>query len=207
MSSNHVGSIGPTGKPKNCNEWELYEEPGASSTARLCNGGKHEGEWLDPCPSRADCKLATLRASRNDNRRAALPNNRGGVPFGGASSYRGGSSVVASTAGRGQYTPTPMSPTRKTTPILENALRHLAESHAPVQAPANYPAVMRTPYAAPPTTPGGVMTPTFIPMDDEGILPRLAKNMAQGAVGAAGWQIYDLARTIDFFGRNRNTSS
>lgn len=62
------------------------------------------------------------------------------------------------------------------------------------------PLAMRTPYVAPTgIQPGGEMTPTFLPREGESLIGRFGKNAAQGALGSIGWQLYNLARSVDFF--------
>lgn len=68
----------------------------------------------------------------------------------------------------------------------------------PVQPPQEWPQAMQTQYVAPTLQASGA-TPTFLPADGEGIATRLAKNIAQGCVGASGWHVFSMAQSIDMF--------
>lgn len=68
----------------------------------------------------------------------------------------------------------------------------------PVQPPMEWPRAMQTQYVAPTLQASGA-TPTFLPADGESIPARLAKNIAQGCVGASGWHIFSMAQSIDMF--------
>ena len=69
----------------------------------------------------------------------------------------------------------------------------------PVQPPQEWPRSMHTPYVAPSGYQGGGITPTFLPEPGEGTPARLAKNIAQGMLGSAGWHIFDYMRSVDIF--------
>lgn len=74
--------------------------------------------------------------------------------------------------------------------------------HAPVPIipPEMYPRTMQTPYAhSPQAFPMGGITPTFLPVGEEGVVERLAKNVAQGMIGSTGWHVMSLSQSIDFF--------
>lgn len=68
----------------------------------------------------------------------------------------------------------------------------------PVQPPQEWPRAMQTQYVAPTLQASGA-TPTFLPADGESIPARLAKNIAQGCVGASGWHVFSMAQSIDMF--------
>jgi len=91
---------------------------------------------------------------------------------------------------------------------LENSLQHrykgkfdpaATPEEQVVTPPADTPPPMSTPYAAPHPA-AGMMTPTFLPMTKEDIVPRLMSNIAQGWVGATGWHLLDYSRSVDMFG-------
>jgi hypothetical protein len=184
-------AIGETGHRKNCDQWALYEEPRSSPTANLCHGGFYGNEWHGPCASMTDCRLHTIRKKNQET------NQR---PF-----TTRGSTVVASTQ-RPPSATNPWHPNREipaTSPQAIGNSTALAKyqelrSKTATTPPDTVPYVMRTPYVTPVAS-HGEMTPTFLPMEGEGIIQRLFKNMAQGAVGSAGWHVYDLARSTDWF--------
>jgi hypothetical protein len=70
-----------------------------------------------------------------------------------------------------------------------------------ITPPTQFPQTMQTQYAAPIPFHAGGITPTFLPANGESVWSRLGKNVAQGMIGSTGWHIFDLARTVDFFGR------
>lgn len=193
---------GETGNKKNCNEWAVWEPPGSSYTALLCNGGgKYKGDWYEKCPSSEDCKIATIRKTGKH----MLPVLNDAKPFGAP-----GSQLVASSPNLTERLGRPFEPWRTPLPttIPQRTDGKLAPqqmaSHLPfpVTPPADWPASMRTPYVAPTRIVG--ITPTFLPADDENIVSRLLKNILQGWVGATGWHIFDFTQAVDLFGNRRN---
>lgn len=181
--------IGPTGHVKNCNAWAAYEEKDSpDSTKTLCHGGRYNGDWWQPCPSKADCKAATEAARMVDAGRPVthLPVVQGQSPF--------ARSVTPMSTTR---IPTAMSSFR---PTVASAVPQPQYAHpgmpVPVQPPETYPASMRSTYAA-----GGMHgpSPVFIPRAGEGVMARLGKNMVQGAFGALGFHIMGMAQSVDFF--------
>jgi hypothetical protein len=71
--------VGPTGRPKNCQQWALYEPPDESPEATLCHGGRYQGGNYSPCPSRADCQRATYR--RQEEKERPFPTLNAARPF------------------------------------------------------------------------------------------------------------------------------
>lgn len=65
------------------------------------------------------------------------------------------------------------------------------------------PVALQTPYAAPMAHGYGMVTPTFLPVRQEDVFPRLFSNIAQGMVGATGHHLLDYARVVDMFGPHR----
>lgn len=76
------------------------------------------------------------------------------------------------------------------------------QDKAPSAEPAPLPPALQTPYAAP-MPHHGMMTPTFLPVRQEDVFPRLFSNVAQGMVGAVGHHLLDYARVVDMFGPYR----
>lgn len=217
------------GKMKNCQLWAAYET-GNSGTAAMCNGGHYDGDYYEPCPVRFQCKNETdskrhlpvmnppqpfggtrIIAStpnlsqqqqqqyrrgedhpffsdpqrwrrEHEARMATMPTSMPGRPqqVGGAQPARANNQPVDGwfpTAPYPAYYPQPVSP------------------------PPQYPPAMQTPYASPIPFHAGGITPTFLPAPGESVWSRLGKNVGQGMIGAFGWQVFDLARNVDFFGR------
>jgi len=228
---------GPTHKMKNCQEWALYEPPGTSPEAVMCNGGGwYEGDYYEECPSKFDCKRA-MRHPHEDVRedRRSLPVLNPSRPFsnGNQSQVLGGTTNLPALV---PYTPQPYTPVSLPTlptpgqqPLggqppraqpVQQARAPQAPQAPPEQAwttfaapmippspypspmvpPQQFPAPMQTPFAQPMPLYGPGITPTFLPTEKESIFGRLAKNIAQGWVGATGWHVYDFARNVDMFG-------
>lgn len=204
--------LSPRGTTKNCTDWAQYELPGSSATATLCHGGNYDGEVFNVCPSRDECRLATLRPKPQSTVLASTSGVRGGWARPASST---GTTVHSPTlparqapaAARPANLPTPWVPPNMpaTRPAGSLAAEYYRRVEAPVVPPTTLPVVMQTPYAQQSHSPAGSMTPTFIPRDDESIPMRLAKNITQGALGSAGWHLYSLANSIDFFPHARST--
>lgn len=195
-------------KEQNCNAWATYEEKGSSPSSKLCHGGLFEGDVFAPCPARYDCQAATYRKSAEESReRKRLPVMTNTGPRNREQPFNRGR-IIGST-------PTAEGPRNLVRQALEPAYKALAgmpTTHrtreespvlpgpAVVTPPGHYPVTMQTPYGAPHPM-AGLMTPTFLPKERHDIFPRLFANMAQGALGAMGWQVLDYARSVDIFGR------
>lgn len=194
--------LGPTGKTKNCTVWADYEEKGSSAAAALCHGGIYEGRLHHPCRSRYDCQAETVRRKAEDKHHLRVVQDRPDISRLGRIL---GSSPAASKDPR-EYVRGAFDPVTKALETLPTTHKTLRPQYAtelrgePVTPPEHYPAPMQTPYISPHHA-AGYMTPTFLPETAEDILPRLAANILQGFVGAAGWQILDFARHVDLFRR------
>ncbi len=202
---------GPTGKMKNCNEWALYESPGASLEANLCHGGWVEGDYYEECPARYDCKRATQKKQAEaESRSRSLPVLNPAKPFGQRTSTR----ILGGTKPFEPYEPTKWSsyattatsrPTKKASSSEPQGHQEMPPVHpmfpAPVIPPESYPKAMQSPFAAPAPFHAGGITPTFLPNEKHGVFSRLAMNIAQGWVGSTGWHVFDFARSVDMFGQ------
>ncbi len=184
---------GPTGKLKNCDTWAQYEPPTAATTTKaLCNGGNYQGEHQAPCPSRYDCVAVT--PNFDDGRiRPPLFNPTSVQTLATTPTSFGGPRVPVSMPQNSRYGQQPV-------PQVQQPLFHPGYGPVPVQPPEHYPARMQSPYVQSPTAPMGI-TPTFLPMDNEHIATRIAKNAFQGSIGAIGWHIFSMAQSLDFWRR------
>lgn len=209
---------GIPGKKKNCNTWGEYEVPGASATAAMCNGGWYDRDFYHECPVKAECRAETQRKAgrvhlplTHEPRPMALPRS---VPLAGTPNLEARPALAAprpktwadqwGTRPSMPATSVPQKPVQAAA-LVPKGLPTPADVPAPlpypVAPPKEWPAAMHTPYAGPSGAPSMGVTPTFLPTEDEGIFSRLAKNAAQGAIGAVGWHVFDFARTVDLFGR------
>lgn len=160
------------GNDKNCDTYGLYESPGESPTAALCNGGWYDGKKWETCPAKDDCRIQTL-GSYGANR-VSLPQ---------ITSRRGGSRTIATTPNltRGMSRAV-AKPTQQQSMTSE----HLVDHANP------YLATERAPHHMGPS-------PTFIPTKKEGVFKRLTKNVTQGWLASFGWHIFDMAQQVDMF--------
>jgi len=57
------------------------------------------------------------------------------------------------------------------------------------------------PYLATPQGPRSapISSPTFLPHEEEGVIHRLGKNIAQGWISGVGWHMFDMTNHVDFF--------
>lgn len=208
--------IGPAGKQKNCKSWAEYEEPrpsvqGKPNTANLCNGGWYKGDYYESCESRPECSSETKAASQT--KRFFGSQTHAERPF--------GSQLLATTPNldnmikTDQWSALPatmpksyLQPSQQQQPNRPShgvpTPFHIATPLPyPVQPPADWPRSMQAPYVGPTPVMSGGLTPTFLPAADENPFGRLLRNIANGMVGSAGWQTFDLARSIDMFGRRK----
>lgn len=205
--------LGPTGSPKNCTSWAEYETPGSSSTANMCNGGWYKGEYYNECKSKADCVAATIRAKSMTSDRRSLPvHTNEPKPFGDRGN---GSQLLGRTPnladhlkGWGAWGTAPTTIPKADGPprpgaVLPTPFQVPAPLPYPVQPPVEWPVAMQTPYAAPMPSHSGGVSPTFLPHEEESVLGRLFKNVAQGWIASTGWHVYDYSRTVDLFGRRK----
>lgn len=187
------------GKKKNCTSWAEYEAPGTSSTAAMCHGGRYNGSFYQPCPSRHECRTVTIDQTRRGPSLPILNPTGAGMGLRSIASQRpiestthfrpmnfGQSTLPAAT---GPQQRQPQQPQR----YYESQFSH------PVMPPDDYPAAMRTPYASATTLHGGGVSPTFLPREGENLFERLGKNILQGALSACGWHIFDYTRAVDIF--------
>jgi len=211
--------IGPAGKPKNCRSWAEYEEPrksqqGIPNTANLCNGGWYKSEFYEPCASITECKTETMAAQ-----------GKRFLPTYGSQTHAPrpmGSQLLATTpnlsemirADRWSPMPATMPKSYVVQPGQQNQQQRPMQGVPtpfmvnqalpyPVQPPPEWPIAMQSAYVGPSPVMTGGITPTFLPAPGEHPFARLARNMANGVVGALGWQTFDLARSIDMFGRRK----
>jgi hypothetical protein len=85
---------------------------------------------------------------------------------------------------------------------IRDKLETTSDGTRPVPA-GTLPVALQTPYAAPMAHGYGMVTPTFLPVRQEDVFPRLFSNIAQGMVGATGHHLLDYARVVDMFGPYR----
>lgn len=185
-----------TGKMKNCGAWAEYEMPHSSETSKLCHGGFYrEKDWPRPleypaCPSRAECKQATMMRSVADDGRRRLPILNPGTS-------RPLSPAFSIPEYRSQVLPNTL-PTRgaQATHRAVTDFTEYFQAPRPIQPPAEYPASMQTPYVA---ATEGWGAPTFLPQIGESVWERLVKNLVQSIFAVIGFQIYNYMRSIDLF--------
>ena len=210
-------SLGPTGHRKNCDSWGVYENRGESDTAAMCHGGWFDGEKFRECPSKFHCRQAT----RDGPQPRAAPAMNPSKPYGSRllGSTRGSDPLYKFTR-MAEERPLPRMPTSipakrgrsARPPNASQAVPYYAQARAqqnqypsqgatyyptPAEPPAEFPVEMRTPFVAP----SGVATtsPSFLPVNGEGLAGRLTKNMAQGAMGAVAWHLFEFTRSVDMF--------
>lgn len=215
------------GRMKNCQTWAAYET-GNGGTAAMCNGGYYEGDYYEPCPVRFQCKsdtdnkrhLPVMNPSQpfgGTRIIASTPNiqqvqNQGHRPdhpfFSDPQRWRREheqrmSGLPTSMPGRPPQVGGAQ-PSRQAQPTQSTgfpSVPYPTYYPHPVSPPSQYPPAMQTPYASPIPFHAGGITPTFLPAAGESVWSRLGKNVGQGMIGAFGWQVFDLARNVDFFGR------
>ena len=196
---------GPTKKKKNCNEWALFEPRHSSASAAMCNGGYYDGDRYPECPSKYDCKAATVKKEKG---KRALPVMNPSRPF--STRTIGGTPNLPKFERASPFAWTSL-PTKNGEQVEvdeDETPWHYPYGQFPMAvvpppvmpAPGQYPLAMQTPYARPTPTHMGGITPTFLPVGKHDIFSRLGKNIAQGMIGATGWHIFDFARTVDLFG-------
>lgn len=192
------GSGGQT-PGKNCREWALYEPAHTSTSANLCNGGRFEGVFYEPCSMRAACRVATERRAVEGNMEESggprrLPVLNPMSPQAVAPRYLEATPLRVPDFNR---LPTSI-PQQRTSQQLQQ-YQASAQYPQPVLPPKEYPRAMQTPFASmTPVYQGGV-SPTFLPRDSENVFGRLGTNMLQGVFAVLGWHVYDYARTVDLF--------
>lgn len=186
-----------SGKKKNCETWAAWEPNGSSPTAALCHGGTYDRDVFEPCPSRSACYQATAALTEPDDGKRHLPVQQTRPSMNGyqASPQFPPRAVPANAQYRPPYTQPTTMPTQVARPQYE------AQYPQPVMPPPEFPAAMRTPYAAGAPVYSGGISPTFLPGDNDSNLERLVMNAAQGAISAVGWHIFDFSRAVDLFGR------
>ena len=210
-----------TGRMKNCGSWAEYED-GHTGTSALCNGGIYDDDSYSACPSRSECMSAMVEASRQPQplANAARTQVLGATQASRVPPVAQQLAAAASPMSWGDYRnreranlPTTMAAARGAPASGAAGARPAQQLQqypsnpypvyppTPVRPPDQYPTAMQTQYAAPVPFHAGGITPTFLPDDDESIAERLLKNIGQGMIGSTGWNVFDLARTVDFFGR------
>jgi hypothetical protein len=186
-----------TGKMKNCGAWAEYETPHSSETSKLCHGGFYkEKEWpaareYSACPSRAECKHATMGGVADDGRRRLPILNPGTAPRPLSAAF----SVPEYRSHGGLPNALPA----RAAQAAQRAVNEVAEyyqSPRPIQPPPEYPPSMQTPYVAATESWGA---PTFLPRVGESVWERLVKNLVQSIFAVIGFQIYNYMRSIDLF--------
>lgn len=211
-----------TGKPKNCGTWAEYED-GHTGSASMCNGGIYDGDFYSACPSRTECMESTL-ASRRHLPMMNQPQTGGTRVMGATPMARMGQQVQSvrqqapaafswqdfyrtcrdsPTTIPARQTPVPQGQITRPVPNQPATYGYMGPYPTPVHPPQQYPQSMQTQFAAPIPFHAGGITPTFLPEDDESIVSRLFKNIGQGMIGSSGWHVFDLARTVDFFGSSK----
>ena len=217
------------GRMKNCSFWAAYEA-GNVGTAAMCNGGHYEGDYYEPCPVRYQCKSDTdnkrhlpvmnpTQPFGGTRILASTPNIqqdrqqqgewRRDQPFFADPGRwrREHEQRMANLPTSVPRRPEQVGGARPANPVNYEhmsgfpSVPYPTYYPHPVSPPPQFPPAMQTPYASPIPFHAGGITPTFLPAPGESVWSRLGKNVGQGMIGAFGWQVFDLARNVDFFGR------
>lgn len=202
--------LSPLGTEKNCNAWADYEVYGSSETSKLCHGGMFRETYYRPCPSRTECQAATelARGSAPTDQRRHLPVAQPNPVSASYPGLRPTQSTALYPRSAAPNMPAPSNPTYgrpmgmpTTLPQAQQRTPFGTPAHAPVpiMPPEAYHSSMQSPYANHPHV--GVMTPVFLPEQDESIFGRIMKNVVQGAIGSTGWHFYGFMSSVDIFKR------
>lgn len=190
---------------KNCDQWALYEEPGSSESANLCNGGEFDGEHYAPCPQRLSCRVATAKNDSTTSTSSFHGNTGRRVLASTGGLNRGRSLPVMPSGQRGpnRHAGSPLKPMGNSTESFrERIARKQQENEKARQGRFRHHGTTVVPgeHAAQGPHVESETSPVFMPDNLDGIFTRWGKNIVQGAMFATGQQIADYTKHVDVFG-------